>query len=82
MTTILTPEHPQWGEFITQLENSISPDRGCKNDFRHAEAIMIGFRNIDIQNTLNFFEDHGAFCDCEVTYNIALPPVIPGTRLQ
>jgi hypothetical protein len=79
---ILTPDHPRWPEFITRLSDALT--RGlpegtwrCGDDgsggspHRYAEAVMAELGGVDIDGTLAFLDEHGAFCDCEILFNLA-----------
>lgn len=71
---ILTPQHWAWRAFIKALTHVIER-RGCTGDFEGCELLLKhpGFTNrpdFNADETLRFFEHHGAFCDCEVLMNV------------
>ena len=43
----------------------------CKHDLRHTTKILRSLPNIDVEGTLEFLEEHGGFCDCEVLMNVS-----------
>jgi hypothetical protein len=51
----------------------------CGNDgsggskHRYAEAVMAELGGIDIAGTLEFFRQHGGYCDCEIMLNVDRP---------
>jgi hypothetical protein len=82
MTELMTPEHPLWEEFIDQFGNCVlvEDEKGnilsqCKGgtDKSHATAILKMMPGIDIEGSLDYFEAHGGYCDCEILLNVALP---------
>ena len=52
----------------------------CGNDgsggskHRYAEAVLIELGGIDIDGTLEFFREHGGYCDCEILLNVDPDP--------
>lgn len=80
---LMTPEHPQWNEFIALLlgEEGMNAhqedERGwvwtCYggNDKRFATAVLEKhFPEVDVPATLAFFEENGGYCDCEIFFNV------------
>jgi hypothetical protein len=78
---ILTPKNLRWKNFIVLLDRALTeglPEGKwrCGNDgsggskHRYAEAVMAEFGEIDIDGTLEFFRQHGGYCDCEVLFNV------------
>ena len=78
MRSIMTPEHPLWGEFCERLEGpegcNFTPDLKwtCKggNDKSFATAILKHMGDIDIPVSIKYFDDHGGHCDCEILFNV------------
>ena len=77
---ILSPGHPRWGEFVVKLSRSLivtDTKWRCDGDrhYRYTKQVMgeMGYGEIDIAETLQFFQAHGGFCDCEVMFNVACP---------
>jgi hypothetical protein len=79
MTIVLTPESPEWEEFASALDASLGRwgcdgdgtgefDPGCVH--RRAKAVMTAMGGIDIEETLEYFKDHGGYCDCEILLNV------------
>lgn len=79
---IMNPEHPRWAEFCERLEgpegcNFRKDDNGetiwnCagKADKSLATAILKTMPEINIENSLAFFEGSGGMCDCEILFNV------------
>lgn len=82
MKQIMTPDHPEWKQFV----NLLSGPEGCnfrKADngemtwdcdgltLQHAgEILKKYFPDIDIVDTVVYFEANGGYCDCEVLFNV------------
>lgn len=84
--TIMTPEHPHWNEFITELAGpdacnfeeiegkfTWSCGGGTNKDFAERILSEMGFVSDAIAASLAYFEDHGGYCDCEILFNVAGP---------
>ena len=81
---IMTPENNRWEEFVTRLESEEGCDFKEKiegkptttwkcssnKDRPFATAILEKMGNIDIPKSLEFFDNHGGFCDCEILFNV------------
>lgn len=81
---IMTPQHPKWNEFYARLQGPEGcdfrkdPKRKwvwkCKGgeDKSYTKKILKNMRNIDVSKSLQFFEKEGAFCDCEILFNLEI----------
>jgi hypothetical protein len=61
-------------------------DRG-PNAYRYAKQVMIAMGSIDIPASIEFFQEHGGFCDCEILLNVdsgqgAPPEPVGGSTLH
>ena len=79
---ILTKTHERFEAFCERLEGpegcNFKEDengkitwkcKGGKNkDF--AEKILRTMEGIDVEGTLQYFEQHGGYCDCEIVFNV------------
>lgn len=79
----MTPEHPDWREFLRKLEGPL----GCNfkqdengaitwrcnggRDKSYAVAIMKKMGDVAIEDSLDYFESNGGSCDCEILFNVA-----------
>ncbi len=68
--------------FFTALDELLCPDRAgreCSGDFRHSKQVLekCGIAQPDWSDVFHVLMDEGAFCDCEVLYNVA-----PESRLR
>jgi hypothetical protein len=68
-------ESPRWDAFIEQL-NAVLAEDGCAGDASddtdcHAKAVMRDMGGVDIESSLDYFENHGGYCDCEIILNVA-----------
>lgn len=78
MSTLMTPEHPLWEDFIERL----SGPEGCnfKDDLTwqcdggrsrpRAVRILLSMDDIDVEGSLAYFDRHGGYCDCEIIFNV------------
>lgn len=68
-------------EFVLALEEAINPQMdedviapNCLHDYNlaHTRRILdqMGFETGKIEEILEFFKDHGGYCDCEVMLNV------------
>jgi uncharacterized protein DUF2695 len=71
---VMTPIHPDWGEFIGLLRLSL--DRGkCSNTARRMRSRRIlRALGCNVERSLEFFVNRGGFCDCEVLLNVSERP--------
>lgn len=79
---LMTPQHPKWEEFLVRLEgpegcNFQEDEAGkiswkCKGgkDKSKAATILTTIPDIDIDKSLRYFESRGAYCDCEILFNL------------
>jgi hypothetical protein len=80
--TIMMPDHPDWEEFLDLLSGSegcnfrevrgeVVFDCDSSMDRPYARRILEKyFPDIDIEETLEVFELHGGYCDCEILFNV------------
>jgi len=79
----MTPDHPRWNEFLNRLEGiegcNFERDSDGKwiwncdatTDRPLATTILKRMSvDIDIEETLAFFDEHSGFCDCEIVLNV------------
>jgi hypothetical protein len=69
---IMTPDHLEWEEFCNILNDRINL-YGCDAEtLTQAEYILSKyFPNIDVEKSLEYFREHGGYCDCEILMNVA-----------
>tara|TARA_B100000315_G_C14573121_1_gene586625 strand:- start:1020 stop:1433 length:414 start_codon:yes stop_codon:yes gene_type:complete len=79
---IMTPFNPRWEEFQDRLLGA----EGCRvhdkpngkvsmtcngwNGKSKAKVILQSMEGIDVMGSLDFFEQHAGFCDCEILFNV------------
>ena len=76
---LMTKEHPLWEQFFERLEGpegcNFTEDKKeniewkCKNDHAFTRKILTKMGNIDVENSLLYFSNHGGHCDCEILFN-------------
>jgi uncharacterized protein DUF2695 len=67
---VMTIESPHWREFCDRLDRAISK-QGCDaRTLRLAEKVLRDMGGIDIEASLEYFREHGGYCDCEILVNI------------
>lgn len=78
MYEIVRPGHPKWKDFVEKLEETCNfktvkgkTTWDCSGDLSFARTILEEMQDVDIERTLEWFEEHGGFCDCEILLNIA-----------
>jgi hypothetical protein len=82
MTTpeLLTPDNVRWTGFCNLLIAALAGTgddisdtdlmRGCDNTLKQSEQILRAMGGVDVDLTLDYFEDRGGYCDCEVLFNV------------
>jgi hypothetical protein len=65
------PGGERWEEFCRRLSSALD-SRGCAGGTNKgcAEAVMREMGGIAIEESLEYFEDHGGYCDCEILLNV------------
>lgn len=66
---VMTNGHPQWSEFIGRLSR-VAGQCDSKT-LSHSSAILQTMGGFDVEKSLEFFRQHGGYCDCEVLMNVA-----------
>jgi rhodanese-related sulfurtransferase len=80
---MMDSEHPDWQAFLERLEGPEGCDfkkdaKGkitwlCKsgNDKTFAKKILtdMGLNEFEIEESCEWFEDNGGYCDCEILFN-------------
>jgi Protein of unknown function (DUF2695) len=66
---VITIESPRWQEFCVRLARATDPSR-CQHDHREAEKIMREMGGIDVEASIDYFENNGGYCDCEILLNV------------
>jgi hypothetical protein len=82
----LTTRHPRWVEFIERLSGPEACDvregadgnitwRCSARTREYAAAILrdMGASDGDLLATLDYFDEHGGHCDCEIWLNVDAP---------
>ena len=80
---VMTPNHPRWPEFGARLAGPEAcdfrdgPDGSmtwnCSGQTRDQAAAILrdmGANDRELLATLDYFSDHGGYCDCEIVFNI------------
>lgn len=68
--------HPLWEQFVYALDQvcfSVKDSEvisNCRGDYRFTEKILNSMPGVDFHQSLNFFQEHGGFCDCEILFNV------------
>ncbi len=82
-SALMSPLHPRWAEFLRRLAadegievvEHVGPDGpyltyGCSGRMAFARAILESMGDVDVEQTMALFENCGAFCDCEIVFNL------------
>jgi len=81
---IMTPDHPLWDKFYDRLAGpegcNFVEDATVSGGFRwmctggidrpYARAILATYPDIDVEESLEYFSEHGGYCDCEILFNV------------
>jgi hypothetical protein len=82
MKNFIAPGHARWDEFARRLEGPEGcffrekPDGGyvwdCDNKLTASKRILraMGCNEDELRVTLDYFQRHGGYCDCEVLMNV------------
>lgn len=70
---IMTHAHPRWHEFIESLAGERDIMEKCSGGWNksYATEILKKMGNLDIEKSIEYFEKHGGYCDCEILLNLA-----------
>jgi hypothetical protein len=74
---ILTPSHNFWPTFRKKLEDAVTIYNNeklynrCRGDLTLAIGILESMEDIDVKETLIFFNQYGGSCDCKILVNVA-----------
>ena len=70
---LMTPEHPKWKQFTEQL-SAYMKENGCDSQtLRGAEHVLSKDKwgdGLNVEESLEYFREHGGFCDCEILMNV------------
>jgi hypothetical protein len=66
---VMTPDHPQWGEFVDALAQSAR----CHQTTEHAQAVLESMRDIDVGRSLMALRELGGTCDCAILFDLREP---------
>ena len=82
----MTTEHPRWAEFAGRLGGPAACDFreqadgdvtwNCSAHTRDQAAAILrnmGASDSDLLATLDYFDEHGGYCDCEILLNVDAP---------
>ena len=81
-TKIMSPDHPEWKRFMDLLygpegcnfRQGVDGETTWNCDgltLTYTGAILKKyFPDVDIAETVKYFEEHGGYCDCEVIWNV------------
>jgi hypothetical protein len=69
---VMTPQHPQWDEFCSQLDQAL--DEGCEG-CGHPEALtgvrrILAEMGVDVERSVAFLEERGGHCPDEILMNV------------
>ena len=73
MKRLITPTDIGWSTFVDILENAVE-NNPCAGSKILARSTLEWMDNqtgdIDVNGSLDYFENHGGYCDCEVLANV------------
>jgi hypothetical protein len=65
----MTPKHRRWQEFCNKL-GVLALDCAGTRERPFARAILASMGSFDIEGSLAYFDNHQAYCDCEILLNV------------
>jgi len=77
MKETLTPDHKLWPMFRRRLDAAVYTSNngkllnGCQGDLSLSIAILQSLENIDVEESVILFKQHGGSCDCKCIMNVA-----------
>jgi hypothetical protein len=78
MTTpeVMTPESPRWDQFCGALDEALG-QLGCGGDNARpthevTKRVLTRMGHVDVGASIDFYEQHGGYCDCEVMLNVVM----------
>lgn len=67
---IMTPAHQHWRAFKKILAREVRAV-GCDQDLAKARLMLARhFPDVNLQGSVEFFRKSGAYCDCEILFNL------------
>lgn len=63
---IMTPDHPRWNEFISELGRIPI----CKGTNAHAKQVLTLMDGIEVETSLRTLAEMGGRCDCEIELDL------------
>jgi hypothetical protein len=73
---ILTPSHKYWRALRYRLDQMVNthvegkPQFNCKHDLSNTRKILKSLPKIDVEGTIQQYQELGGYCDCEVLMNV------------
>lgn len=68
---VMTKEHPLWNKFCNMLDFRLTYAPCDAETLTQSEDILKRyFPDINVEKSLEYFRNHGGFCDCEVLMNV------------
>ena len=72
----MTPKSPRWDQFCDELDEAVGL-LGCGGDRArptHAvtKRVLTLMGHVDVEASIDFYEQHGGYCDCEVMLNVVM----------
>jgi hypothetical protein len=67
---VMTIENPRWKEFCERLDSALSKRPCDAQTLRQATKVLRDMGGIDIDASLEYFREHGGYCDCEIFCNV------------
>lgn len=73
---VMSKGHPRFDEFVSRLEgpegcNLSEESCTCHHNHDFAAEILADMGGIDIPGSIEYFQEHGGWCDCEILFNVA-----------
>lgn len=66
---IMTPANFRWDEFVSCL-GEVAGKCNTSKERPLARSILEEMGNVDIEASMEYFDKHGGYCDCEILFNV------------
>jgi Protein of unknown function (DUF2695) len=67
----MTTGHPMWDRFADSIVTLLEAQE-CDNTLTISRELLVDMRIFDVDGSIEWLQDHGGFCDCEVLLNVVL----------
>lgn len=66
---MMNKQHPRWQNFLELVNILLAYNDSCPGDLSLAKFVLERER-VDVEKSLEYLQDNGGFCDCEILMNV------------